>query len=112
MHDVPERGQAPYAGGHRIPRRLCSVEGCTNRHYGHGFCETHYQRFRKSGSPLVLVHSRERRHVRLSDEKVAEAKKMREAGHSQEAVAKVFGVHRTAISAMERGVTWRKSSAV
>lgn len=29
----------------------CSVNGCANKYYGKGYCEKHYQRVRKTGSP-------------------------------------------------------------
>ena len=29
----------------------CSVEACTKKYYGKGYCEKHYQRVRKTGSP-------------------------------------------------------------
>ena len=32
-------------------RRGCSVEGCSEPHYGLGFCFTHYRHNRKGGSP-------------------------------------------------------------
>lgn len=36
--------------------KLCSIDGCENKHRSKGFCNTHYQRFLKHGDPLV-VHS-------------------------------------------------------
>lgn len=32
--------------------RACSVDGCTDRHKGHGYCDKHYTRLRKYGDPL------------------------------------------------------------
>ena len=32
--------------------RLCSVYRCGVKHFGRGFCHTHYNRFIKHGSPL------------------------------------------------------------
>jgi hypothetical protein len=29
----------------------CSVDSCTKKYYGKGYCEKHYQRVRKTGSP-------------------------------------------------------------
>ncbi len=31
--------------------KLCSVEGCTNKHSGHGYCDKHLRRFKKYGTP-------------------------------------------------------------
>lgn len=30
--------------------RVCTVEGCGRKHKGHGYCDTHWQRWRKTGS--------------------------------------------------------------
>jgi len=32
--------------------RKCSVDGCDGKHYGRGFCEPHYYRWRQHGDPL------------------------------------------------------------
>ncbi|MDR4341777.1 hypothetical protein FOS10_35145, partial [Bacillus thuringiensis] len=32
--------------------RLCSIEGCTDKHYGKGYCSKHYRMNRKTGSPI------------------------------------------------------------
>jgi hypothetical protein len=31
---------------------ICTVEGCATKVKGHGFCDKHYQRWRKHGDPL------------------------------------------------------------
>ena len=36
--------------------RRCSVDGCGKRHYCRGWCESHYQRWRKNGDPLGGKH--------------------------------------------------------
>lgn len=45
--------------GGSVPRqrrvRSCEVEGCEDRHYGHGFCSIHYERWRKHGDPMVVL---------------------------------------------------------
>ncbi|MFU7131557.1 HNH endonuclease [Pseudomonas aeruginosa] len=41
--------------------RICSIEGCSGKHYGNGFCQKHYHRNRKSGSADI-----DRRTVRRS----------------------------------------------
>lgn len=33
--------------------RICSVTGCGNNAYGRGFCNRHYQRWRRHGDPLL-----------------------------------------------------------
>lgn len=32
--------------------RLCSIADCGKPHYGHGWCENHYRRWKRSGDPL------------------------------------------------------------
>lgn len=34
--------------------RLCSVCGCDKKHFGKGYCNLHYNRFRRHGDPTVL----------------------------------------------------------
>lgn len=36
------------------PAKGCKVEDCDNEHKGHGYCEKHYQRFRKYGNPHTV----------------------------------------------------------
>lgn len=31
--------------------RICDVEGCGKKHFGHGYCVTHHRRWRRHGSP-------------------------------------------------------------
>lgn len=31
----------------------CSIPGCTRKLYGHGWCNTHYMRWRRNGDPLI-----------------------------------------------------------
>lgn len=35
-----------------IPKRVCAIEECGRPHYGHGWCEKHYLRWRRTGDPL------------------------------------------------------------
>jgi hypothetical protein len=35
--------------------RLCSIDGCERKHFGHGLCNTHYVRWRRHGDPLTLT---------------------------------------------------------
>lgn len=32
----------------------CTVEGCTSKHYGKGYCQKHYNRVRRTGSPETV----------------------------------------------------------
>lgn len=34
--------------------RICSVEGCENKHEAKGYCKRHYKAFRKYGNPLAV----------------------------------------------------------
>lgn len=36
-------------------KRICIVEGCQKFVFGHGYCSTHYSRWRKHGDPLVVT---------------------------------------------------------
>jgi len=32
---------------------ICSIDDCGKKHYGNGWCNTHYTRWRRNGDPLV-----------------------------------------------------------
>lgn len=34
--------------------RTCSVPGCDRPHYGHGYCNMHWLRWRRTGDPLIV----------------------------------------------------------
>lgn len=36
-----------------MAERTCTIEGCERRHYGHGLCNMHYCRWRKTGSTIL-----------------------------------------------------------
>lgn len=38
--------------------KLCQVDNCVNTHYARGWCNMHYQRWRKTGDPLYVVSPR------------------------------------------------------
>lgn len=40
------------------PSRTCTVEGCDNKHYGHGYCNKHYLRWKAHGDPSVCKKDR------------------------------------------------------
>lgn len=35
--------------------RLCTIEGCSNKHLARGYCNKHLIRFKKYGDPLITV---------------------------------------------------------
>jgi hypothetical protein len=35
------------------PKPICKVDGCENPVKGYGYCEKHYQRYKKTGDPLL-----------------------------------------------------------
>lgn len=39
---------------HHNPEKHCSIPNCKGIHKGRGYCEKHYQRFRKWGDPLLF----------------------------------------------------------
>ena len=38
------------------PKPLCKVDGCERPVKGYGYCEKHYQRFKKTGNPLLTKY--------------------------------------------------------
>ncbi|MFF7130338.1 HNH endonuclease [Streptomyces sp. NPDC008240] len=36
--------------------RRCSLDGCSNKHYGNGYCQKHYHRARRHGDPHAAGH--------------------------------------------------------
>jgi len=44
---------------YKPPRKTCSIEGCSRRHFGHGLCGMHYQRLQVHGD---VNHERPRWH--------------------------------------------------
>lgn len=40
--------------------RECDFRGCTQKHYGHGYCQRHWNRWRKHGDPSVVLPRRRR----------------------------------------------------
>lgn len=38
-----------------MSKRICSIDRCGKRHYGHGWCSAHYTRWRNHGDPLSGV---------------------------------------------------------
>lgn len=41
--------------------RICSVEGCGNRHYSRGWCRKHYSRWQRNNDPLAGIAERNAR---------------------------------------------------
>lgn len=50
MHDRRLRVHGDINKG-RAPKRICSVEGCGNKHLSKGYCNMHYQRNERYGDP-------------------------------------------------------------
>lgn len=36
------------------PAKRCSINGCNNKVKGHGYCDKHYQRFKRYGNPYTV----------------------------------------------------------
>ena len=36
-----------------MPKRLCSIEGCSNVHEARGWCSSHYRRWKRHGDPFA-----------------------------------------------------------
>jgi len=50
--------------------KLCEIDGCTNQHFGRGFCNRHYQLFRLWGKPNPT--KAEKQEIRRSHKKKCE----------------------------------------
>lgn len=87
--DAPE-GWRPLRLDNKKPFRTCSIDGCDNKHYGHGYCDKHTKRVLRLGTPLLPprikyecseagCHNKRRRrglcemHARREDRRAAEA---------------------------------------
>lgn len=42
---------------------ICTFKDCTNKIFGHGYCNKHYKRWRKHGSPDIVLDSRRPKRV-------------------------------------------------
>lgn len=60
----------------------CSIEGCPNPYRSHGWCQTHYERWRKYGDPM--------RKAMTSAELIAEIEWLIEGGMSTFYIASVL----------------------
>lgn len=41
-----------------MPKTTCSIDGCENKTYGHGWCNKHYRRWYKNGDPTATSYER------------------------------------------------------
>lgn len=48
--------------------KMCSVEGCNGKHYGKGYCERHYQQFKKHGKILCIESLKEKNEIKIHDD--------------------------------------------
>lgn len=48
------------------PKKYCSVDGCNNKHKGHGYCDKHYQRYKRYGNPYTV--KRNTKHTKDDDD--------------------------------------------
>lgn len=58
--DRASHGRAGYCYHHYCKRRRgspCTVEGCSKKAKGIGFCDKHYQRLKRHGSPLTITRT-------------------------------------------------------
>lgn len=113
-NDIPdiscERGLAPYGGRSKQPR-LCSVEGCDERHYCQSLCKIHYDRWRKHGDPHKVITDQERRHVVLDWETVAIIRARRAAGETVSAIARDLKLNRSTASKAALATNWAAPGA-
>lgn len=72
-----------------MTRSICAVEGCTLPIVGQGYCSKHYQRWKKSGDPLIVRIQRSRWAWSAND--LAELDDLIGQGWSDERLAKLFG---------------------
>lgn len=50
---VRKDGRCEYHYRKNLPGKRCSIEGCDNRRKGRGWCNVHYGRWVRNGSPLI-----------------------------------------------------------
>jgi hypothetical protein len=101
--------------------RLCSIPGCGKPHRSRGFCDMHYQRFRRNGDPLKVSRIRpappkgpDKRvnatHARGRSTKLTEAyvRRIRELkGYNTiDDLAALFGVSPATISSITSRRSW------
>ena len=72
--------------------KLCSIEGCTNKHDAKGYCRKHYRSFLKYGDALHVEQKRlENEKLKQEQEKLKEQKRK---NRSTEGVCKVNGCNK------------------
>ena len=49
------------------PKSICKVESCNTKMKGLGYCEKHYQRFKKYGNPLMVKNNQFSKIIELDD---------------------------------------------
>jgi 5-methylcytosine-specific restriction endonuclease McrA len=59
--------------------RLCSVEGCGDKHFARGFCRAHYKRWRKVAYPEKVVDEARRAREKYRGKKVERQRAWRKA---------------------------------
>ena len=54
----PPPGQISTARNSSPPGRTCDIAGCDTKHYGSGYCQKHFRRWKRHGDPAkVLAHT-------------------------------------------------------
>lgn len=99
------------------PVRTCSIEDCRNRHFGRGWCEKHYNRWRKTGDPArtatgrVYANRAPSRQPAASRPRVADSLLSYKGSHKRVRSARGRAAEHACVACAEPATEWAYSHA-